>query len=237
MQTTTMALRPCGSTMQRMRTPCSPTPLFAANRAQPRRSHVKVAAINEIVQIAALDIDWSDPDVQIGVLGGVLGLGLGIGAPIFYSLRDDRDEERLEELRALNRATFKETGEYLTEVLRCGGEGILMVCMDVDGICETHRRKLQRSDHLVGPIAGVLVFMLVWVLVCMLVCMLVYDDMCWMCVWKNNNSVLSINSTLYSSMLLYMSGQHYNNTTNTGSLWMTIKPATSCISHLVVVRW
>lgn len=118
MTTMMLSSKPC-STMQRMRTHTAPRPLFAATPAQPRRSNVQVAAINEIVQIAALDIDWTDPDVQIGVLGGVLGLGLGIGAPIFYSLRDDRDEERLEELRALNRATFKETGEYLSEVWGC----------------------------------------------------------------------------------------------------------------------
>jgi len=64
--------------------------------------------------IAALDIDWSDPDVQIGAFGAFAGLLLGIGAPIFYISRDERDEERLEELRALNRATKEETGEYLT---------------------------------------------------------------------------------------------------------------------------
>jgi hypothetical protein len=28
----------------------------------------------------------------------------------------ERDEERLEELRALNRANFEETGEYMSEV-------------------------------------------------------------------------------------------------------------------------
>lgn len=41
---------------------------------------------------------------------------MGIGAPVFYSMRDDIDEQRLEELRELNRETFKETGEYLTPV-------------------------------------------------------------------------------------------------------------------------
>lgn len=38
------------------------------------------------------------------------------GAPLFYISRDERDEQRLEELRQLNRQTFKETGEYLSEV-------------------------------------------------------------------------------------------------------------------------
>lgn len=74
---------------------------------------------------AGLEIDWSDPDTLIGVAGGVLGLVVGIGAPLFYISRDEKDEQRLEELRELNRQTFKETGEYLTEVrltasMQCG---------------------------------------------------------------------------------------------------------------------
>lgn len=69
--------------------------------------------------MAAWDFDWSDPDTQIGALGAILGLAVGIGAPIFYTTRDKRDEERLEELRALNRATKKETGEYLSEASHC----------------------------------------------------------------------------------------------------------------------
>ena len=48
--------------------------------------------------------------------GGILGLAIGIGAPLFYISRDEIDEKRLEELRELNRQTFKETGEYLSEV-------------------------------------------------------------------------------------------------------------------------
>jgi hypothetical protein len=72
-----------------------------------------VAALHPVV--AALDIDWSDPDVQIGAAGAFLGVAVGIGAPLFYISRDERDEERLEELRALNRATKAETGDYLSQ--------------------------------------------------------------------------------------------------------------------------
>lgn len=40
----------------------------------------------------ALELDWSDPDTLIGALGGVLGLVVGIGAPLFYISRDKKDE-------------------------------------------------------------------------------------------------------------------------------------------------
>lgn len=63
----------------------------------------------------AIELDFSDPDTQLSVAGVVLGLVMGIGAPVWYVKRTERDEERLEELRAINRATFQETGEYLTD--------------------------------------------------------------------------------------------------------------------------
>lgn len=79
-----------------------------------------VSTVSEVVSafhpvLAELDIDWSDPDVQIGAVGAILGILMGIGVPIFYISRDERDEERLEELRALNRATKAETGEYMSQ--------------------------------------------------------------------------------------------------------------------------
>ena len=65
---------------------------------------------------AAIELDWSDSGTWTGVGAAVLGIAIGIGAPIFYSQRDDLDEARLEELREMNRQHYKETGRYLTDV-------------------------------------------------------------------------------------------------------------------------
>lgn len=64
----------------------------------------------------AIELDFSDPDTLVSIAGVVLGLAMGIGAPVWYASRADRDEELLEEVRALNRANYEATGEYLTEV-------------------------------------------------------------------------------------------------------------------------
>lgn len=63
----------------------------------------------------AIELDFSDPDTQLSVAGVILGLVVGIGAPVWYVKRTERDEERLQELRALNRATYQETGEYMSD--------------------------------------------------------------------------------------------------------------------------
>jgi hypothetical protein len=72
----------------------------------------------------AIELDFSDPDTQLSIAGVVLGLVLGIGAPVWYASRADRDEELLEEVRALNRANYEATGEYLSEVRQYAGFGI-----------------------------------------------------------------------------------------------------------------
>lgn len=102
--------------------------------AQPRLH--PAAALPDLLTVvhpvlAALEIDWSDPDVQIGAFGAFLGVTVGIGVPLFYISRDERDEARLEELRALNRATKAETGEYLTPVSHT---------LPLAAICEKYRR-------------------------------------------------------------------------------------------------
>jgi hypothetical protein len=97
-------------------------PIFTGSRAavaamRPRRRLQQNTKAAEIVgPIADLDIDWSDPDTLIGASGAFLGLVAGLAIPIFFVQREKLDESRLEELRALNRETFKQTGEYLSPV-------------------------------------------------------------------------------------------------------------------------
>ena len=91
----------------------------AATAAVYQRRAACKPRVSRLPTRAGLDIDWSDPDTLIGLAGAVLGITVGIGAPLFYISRDEADEKRLEELRELNRQTYKETGEYLTEVPHC----------------------------------------------------------------------------------------------------------------------
>lgn len=51
----------------------------------------------------------------VGVAVGVGGLALGLGVPIFFMKLEERDEQRLEEVRRLNRETLEATGETLSQ--------------------------------------------------------------------------------------------------------------------------
>ena len=90
-----------------IRSPVSKAHVVASRVAQPVRRRTIAKGI---------ELDWSDPDTILGALGAASGLLLGIGAPIFYTQRVEKDEKDLEELRELNRQNFKQTGEYLTPV-------------------------------------------------------------------------------------------------------------------------
>lgn len=63
-------------------------PLGRGNNNVGRRSSIAPAP-------RALELDWSDPDTLVGALGGVLGIVVGIGAPLFYISRDKKDEGRV----------------------------------------------------------------------------------------------------------------------------------------------
>ena len=63
-----------------------------------------------------LSIDWASEDTWFAVGAGILGIAVGIGAPAAYVLLQQSDEKKLEELRELNRQSYKETGQYMSEV-------------------------------------------------------------------------------------------------------------------------
>lgn len=76
-------------------------------RSQPCRRTVRPAAAIEM-----------DSDTITLALAAVAGVGAGIGVPVLFTLSEKRDKERIEEIRELNRATLKATGETLSEA-RC----------------------------------------------------------------------------------------------------------------------
>ena len=106
----------CMHARPQLHTSRTANPLRSAAAAVSQRSAARQPRVSRVATRAGLDLDWSDPDTLIGLAGAVLGITVGIGAPLFYISRDEADEKRLEELRELNRQTYKETGEYMTEV-------------------------------------------------------------------------------------------------------------------------
>jgi len=64
------------------------------------------------------DYNLDEPEedrTALGITAAVLGVTVGLGAPNLYAYAERRDNERLEEIRALNKEKFLESGETLTE--------------------------------------------------------------------------------------------------------------------------
>ena len=57
-----------------------------------------------------------DSDTITLVLAAAAGVGFGIGMPVLFTVAEKRDRERIEEIREMNRATLKATGETMSEV-------------------------------------------------------------------------------------------------------------------------
>lgn len=53
--------------------------------------------------VRAIEIDLTDVDTQVALAGIVLGVIFGLGAPYWYITRVEKDAERLEEIRVMNR--------------------------------------------------------------------------------------------------------------------------------------
>jgi hypothetical protein len=65
-------------------------------------------------ELAEIAEGWDEETITT-VVAAVLGIAAGLGIPIFFVTQEKRDKERIEEIRELNRATLKATGEQMSE--------------------------------------------------------------------------------------------------------------------------
>lgn len=99
----------------------------------------------------ALDIDWADPDTWVGIVAAVGGLGAGVGILVFSEQRIDEDEKNLEDLRKLNRETFKETGQYLSKVCCYDSQHCWCICIRLCANPADHRALQEEIDAIRTP--------------------------------------------------------------------------------------
>jgi len=86
-------------------------PAHRVASSAPRARAPRARAIARDIAQVALELD---ADTLTAIGAGVLGVGAGLGIPIFFVWQEKRDKERLEEIRELNRATLKATGEQMS---------------------------------------------------------------------------------------------------------------------------
>lgn len=83
----------------------------------PASSSNKYISLNfypKVIELAQVAVEF-DSETVTTFVAALLGVGAGIGVPIFFVMQEERDKERLEEIRELNRATLKATGEQMSE--------------------------------------------------------------------------------------------------------------------------
>lgn len=102
---------------------------------------------------AGIELDWSDPDTLTGAFAAVLGIVVGIGAPLFYISRDNADDKRLADLRELNRQNYKETGKYLSEAsVECCNADHIRSCLSAQQLaCFAGGNKANSSAKMDRP--------------------------------------------------------------------------------------
>mmetsp|Transcript_45867 Transcript_45867/g.76488 ORF Transcript_45867/g.76488 Transcript_45867/m.76488 type:complete len:129 (-) Transcript_45867:279-665(-) len=87
--------------------------ITSSKRVQPKAltaSSKRVGPSRKSVVTRAIDGD------TIGaILAGAAGIGCGLGIPIWFARMESRDKARVDDLREINRANLKATGETLSE--------------------------------------------------------------------------------------------------------------------------
>ena len=77
-----------------------------------RFSSFFVSAVSEPNLAYELALEW---ETIVAGSAAIMGIGAGLAIPIFFVNQEKRDKERIEEIRELNRATLKATGEQMSE--------------------------------------------------------------------------------------------------------------------------
>ena len=90
------------------RSPAAHRRLALARSPRPAARRATVARRATSAELAQLALELDEETITT-----ILAAGLGI--PIFFVTQEKRDEARLEEIRELNRATLKATGEQMSE--------------------------------------------------------------------------------------------------------------------------
>ena len=96
-----------------MRAPAVPTRAMVTAGRSVTRARPRGGVRPRASELASVGLEMTE-ETFTAVAAAVLGLGAGLGIPIFFVAQERRDKERLEEIRELNRATLKATGEQMT---------------------------------------------------------------------------------------------------------------------------
>ena len=80
-----------------------------------RSTQTSRALVSDATQNLAYEIAGFDAETVVAVLAACMGVAAGLAIPIFFANQEKRDKERLEEIRELNRATLRATGEQMSE--------------------------------------------------------------------------------------------------------------------------
>jgi hypothetical protein len=135
-------------TLANQRVPFRTTNLQSVRRLSvhpaPSRQHSRRST--DVKPVAALQLDWSDPDTLVGALGAVLGIGLGIGVSPQHHAAFMLERHMVAIRRALKALSFN------CEVLMVAQVPAFYISRDVaDEVCSASTARSCTSLPIVAP--------------------------------------------------------------------------------------